>query len=164
MLFFIESWIDKIKLAKLNTRTVIRLKTHDRLTSGRGHDLAIDLFKLVMPISITNNISNCRRARRGVYARRGEMKLPRVYPRRACLGVKGIHALFRDQFYFSATKQRQTKSFGTHVHNTANNTSTKLQLQRIKLHIEIVNLKPVTPTTILLPIIGTNGSKEGNPF
>ena len=96
MLFFIESWIDKIKLAKLNTRTVIRLKTHDRLTSGRGHDLyiilAIDLFKLViiMPISITNNISNCRRARRGVYARRGEMKLPRVYPRRACLGVKGI--------------------------------------------------------------------------
>ena len=95
MLFFIESWIDKIKLAKLNTRTVIRLKTHDRLTSGRGHDLyiilAIDLFKLVMPISITNNISNCRRARRGVYARRGEMKLPRVYPRRACLGVKGLN-------------------------------------------------------------------------
>ena len=29
-------------------------------------------------------------ARRGVYARRGEMKLPRVYPRRACLGVKGL--------------------------------------------------------------------------
>ena len=48
-------------------------------------------------------------------------------------------------------KQRRTKSFGTHVHNTSNNTSTKLQLQRIKLHIEIVNLKPVTPTTILLP-------------
>ena len=44
----------------------------------------------------------------------------------------------------------QTKSFGTHVHNTSNNTSTKLQLQQIKLHIEIVNLKPVTPTTILL--------------
>ena len=62
----------------------------------------------------------------------------------------GILALFRDQLYFSATKQRQTKSFGTHVHNTSNNTSTKLQLQRIKLHIEIVNLKPVTPTTILL--------------
>ena len=64
----------------------------------------------------------------------------------------GILALFRDQIYFSATKQRQTKSFGTHVHNTSNNTSTKLQLRRIKLHIEIVNLKPVTPTTILLPI------------
>ena len=47
-------------------------------------------------------------------------------------------------------KPRRTKSFGTHVHNTSNNTSTKLQLQRIKLHIEIVNLKPVTPTTILL--------------
>ena len=30
------------------------------------------------------------------------------------------------------------------------NTSTKLQLQQIKLHIEIVNLKRVTPTTILL--------------
>ena len=59
-------------------------------------------------------------------------------------------ALFRDQLYFSATKQRPTKSFGTHVHNTSNNTFTKLQLQRIKLHIEIVNLKPVTPTTILL--------------
>ena len=28
----------------------------------------------------------------------------------------------------------------------------KLQLQQIKLHIEIVNLKPVTPTTILLPV------------
>ena len=40
----------------------------------------------------------------------------------------GILALFRDQLYFSATKQRQTKSFGTHVHNTSNNTSTKLQL------------------------------------
>ena len=62
----------------------------------------------------------------------------------------GILALFRDQLYFSATKQRPTKSFGTHVHNTSNNTSTKLQLQRIKLHLEIVNLKPVTPTTILL--------------
>ena len=62
----------------------------------------------------------------------------------------GILALFHDQLYFSATKQRRTKSFGTHVHNTANNTSTKLQLQRIKLHIEIVNLKPVTPTTIRL--------------
>ena len=37
------------------------------------------------------------------------------------------------------------------IHNTSNNTSTKLQLQRIKLHIEIVHLKPVTPTTILLP-------------
>ena len=58
--------------------------------------------------------------------------------------------LFRDQLYFSATKQRRTKSFGTHDHNTSNNTSTKLQLQRIKLHIEIINLKPVTPTTILL--------------
>ena len=44
----------------------------------------------------------------------------------------------------------RTKSFGTHVYNTPNNTSTKLQLQRIKLHIEIVNLKPVIPTTILL--------------
>ena len=44
----------------------------------------------------------------------------------------------------------------TYVHNTSNNTSTKLQLQQIKLHIEIVNLKPVTPTTILLrTIIGT---------
>ena len=62
----------------------------------------------------------------------------------------GILALFRDQLYFSATKQRRTKSFGTHVHNTSNNTSTKLQLQRIKLHIEIINVKPVTPTTILL--------------
>ena len=41
-------------------------------------------------------------------------------------------------------------SFGTHVYNTSNNTSTQLQLQRIKLHIDIVNLKPVTPTTILL--------------
>ena len=38
----------------------------------------------------------------------------------------------------------------TFVYNTLNNTSTKLQLQRIKLHIEIVNLKPVTPTTVLL--------------
>ena len=28
----------------------------------------------------------------------------------------------------------------------------KLQLQQIKLHIEIVNVKPVTPTTILLPV------------
>ena len=37
--------------------------------------------------------SNCRRACRGVNARRGEMKLPRVYPRRACLGVKGIKHL-----------------------------------------------------------------------
>ena len=48
--------------------------------------------------------------------------------------------------------QLPTKSFGTHVYNsnTLNNTSTKLQLQRIKLHIEIVNLKPVTITTILL--------------
>ena len=62
----------------------------------------------------------------------------------------GILTLFRDQLYYSATKQRRTKSFGTHVHNTSNNTSTKLQLQRIKLHIEIINLKPVTPTTILL--------------
>ena len=64
-----------------------------------------------------------------------------------------ILALFSDQFYFSATKQRRTKSCGTHVHNTSNNTSTKLQLQQIKLHIEIkiVNSKPVTPTTILLP-------------
>ena len=62
----------------------------------------------------------------------------------------GILTLFRDQLYFSTTKQRRTKSFGTHVHNTSNNTSTKLQLQRIKLHIEIINLKPVTPTTILL--------------
>ena len=62
----------------------------------------------------------------------------------------GILALFRDQLYFSTTKQCRTKSFGTHVHNTSNNTSTKLQLQRIKLHIEIVNLIPVTPTTILL--------------
>ena len=44
-------------------------------------------------------------------------------------------------------------SFGTHVYNTnsttANNISTKLQLERVKLHIEIVNLKPVTLTTIL---------------
>ena len=64
----------------------------------------------------------------------------------------GILTLFRDQRYFSTTKQRRTKSFGTHVHNTSNNTSTKLQLQRIKLHIEIINLKPVTPTTILLPL------------
>ena len=63
----------------------------------------------------------------------------------------GILALFRDQLYFSATKLRRTKSFRTHVYNTSNNTSTKLQLQRIKLHIEIVNLKPVTPTTIRLP-------------
>ena len=62
-------------------------------------------------------------------------------------------AFFRDQLYFAATKQRRTKSFDTHVHNTSNNTSTKLQLQRIKLHIEIVNLKPVTPTTILLHCI-----------
>ena len=62
-----------------------------------------------------------------------------------------ILALFSGQLYFSAMKQRRTKSFGTHVHNTSNNTSTKLQLQQIKLHIEIVNLKPVTPTTILLP-------------
>ena len=66
----------------------------------------------------------------------------------------GILALFRDQLYFSATKQRRTKSFGTHVHNTSNNTSTKLQLQQIKLHIEIVNSKPVTPTTILLRHLG----------
>ena len=43
----------------------------------------------------------------------------------------GILTLFRDQLFFSATKQRRTKSFGTHVHNTSNNTSTKLQLQRI---------------------------------
>ena len=52
--------------------------------------------------------------------------------------------------------QRTTKSFGTHVYNsnTLNNTSTKLQLQRIKLDVEIVNLKPVTPTTILLPQSG----------
>ena len=64
----------------------------------------------------------------------------------------GILTLFRDQLYFSTTKQRRTKSFGTHVHNTSNNTSTKLQLQLIKLHIEIINLKPVTPTTILLPL------------
>ena len=49
------------------------------------------------------------------------------------------------------TKRRRTKSFSTHVYNTSNNTSTKLQLQWIKLHIEIVNLKPVTPTTILVP-------------
>ena len=62
----------------------------------------------------------------------------------------GILTLFRDQLYFSTTKQRRTISFGTHVHNTSNNTSTKLQLQRIKLHIKIINLKPVTPTTILL--------------
>ena len=34
--------------------------------------------------------------------------------------------------------------------------STKLQLQRIKLHIEIVNLKPVTPTTILLPVYASD--------
>ena len=65
----------------------------------------------------------------------------------------GILTLFRDQLYFSTTKQRRTKSFGTHVYNTSNNTSTKLQLQRIKLHIEIINLKPVTPTTILLPTL-----------
>ena len=40
----------------------------------------------------------------------------------------------------------------TFIINTSNNTFTKLQLQvqRIKLHIEIINLKPVTPTTILL--------------
>ena len=62
----------------------------------------------------------------------------------------GILALFRDQLYFSATKQRRTKSFGTHIYNTSNNTSTKLQLQQIKLHIEIVNLNPVTPTRIRL--------------
>ena len=68
----------------------------------------------------------------------------------------GILALFSDQLYFSATKQRRTKSFGTHVHNTSNNTSTKLQLQRIKLHIEIVNLKPVTPTR--------NKYKNTSPF
>ena len=37
--------------------------------------------------------SNCRRACRGVNARRGEMRLPRVYPRRACLGVKGIKTI-----------------------------------------------------------------------
>ena len=49
-----------------------------------------------------------------------------------------------------ARETRGITSIGTHVHNTSNNTSTKLQLQRIKLHIEIVNLKPVTPTTILL--------------
>ena len=55
-------------------------------------------------------------------------------------------------FLRNDAKERRTKSFGTHVHNTSNNTSTstKLQLQRIKLHIEIVNLKPVTPTTILI--------------
>ena len=64
----------------------------------------------------------------------------------------GILTLFRDQLYFSTTKQRRTKSFGTHVHNTSNDTSTKLQLQRIKLYIEIINLKPVTPTTILLRV------------
>ena len=75
----------------------------------------------------------------------------------------GILALFRDQLYFSATKQRRTKSFGTHVHNTSNNTSTKLQLQRIKLHIEIVNLKPVTPTRILLPKVAVGG-EEVEPF
>ena len=76
----------------------------------------------------------------------------------------GILALFRDQLYFSATKQRRTKSFGTHVHNTSNNTSTKLQLQRIKLHIEIVNLKPVTPTTILLPTMqGPRGFFSAKP-
>ena len=55
----------------------------------------------------------------------------------------------RDQLYFSATKQRPTKSFDKHVYNTLNikqylyhiyQCSTKLQLQRIKLHIEIVNL------------------------
>ena len=50
----------------------------------------------------------------------------------------GMVAFFRDQLYFAATKQRRTKSFDTHVHNTSNNTSTKLQLQLIKLHIEIV--------------------------
>ena len=55
--------------------------------------------------------------------------------------------------------QRPTKSFGAHVYNTLNNTSTKLQLQRIKLHIEIVNLKPVTPTTILL-----RQCKNGHPL
>ena len=72
----------------------------------------------------------------------------------------GILTLFRDQRYFSTTKQRRTKSFGTHVHNTSNNTSTKLQLQRIKLqvHIEIINLKPVTPTTILLRVFGRRRS------
>ena len=37
-----------------------------------------------------------RRACRGVYARRGEMKLSRVYPRRACLGVKGLYTLYVD--------------------------------------------------------------------
>ena len=71
----------------------------------------------------------------------------------------GILALFRDQLYFSATKQRRTKSFGTHVHNTSNNTSTKLQLQQIKLHIDIVNSKPVTPTTILLRRGGAAGGE-----
>ena len=76
----------------------------------------------------------------------------------------GIPALFRDQLYFSATKQRRTKSFGTHVHNTSNNTSTKLQVKRIKLHIEIVNLKPVTwtPTTILLRGRGELTSEYSN--
>ena len=54
-------------------------------------------------------------------------------------------ALFRNQLYFSATiKRHPTKSFGTRVYNTSNNISTKLQFQRIKLHLEIVNLKPMT--------------------
>ena len=44
------------------------------------------------------------------------------------------------------------------THGLLNNTSTKLKLQRIKLHIEIVNLKPVTPTTILLRAVLGGGT------
>ena len=38
------------------------------------------------------------------------------------------------------------KSFGMYVYMTSNNASTKLKLQQIKLHIEIVNLKPARDT------------------
>ena len=53
-------------------------------------------------------------------------------------------------FYHMIKEEELARARAFTQHNTSNNTSTKLQLQLIKLHIEIVNLKPVTPTTILL--------------
>ena len=86
---------------------------------------------------------------------------PRAFSQMQCMMSIEIYINYKKLEHGGiATKQCRTKSFSTHVHNTSNNTSTKLQLQQIKLYIKIVNLKPVTPTTIAYITVNFLGQTE----
>ena len=78
----------------------------------------------------------------------------------------GILTLFRDQLYFSATKQRRTKSFVRTfiISQTIPLPSYSFNGLNCTSKSSIIDLKPVTPTTILLHLGHPRFIKTGHDF